>query len=95
MRSLALLVAPALLAATPAAAGEGCGGDTAAVRQIFDSADTDRSGALSPAEYGNARLESFGVSFDETDANADGETSFREYLDLYLRTHPPADQSEA
>lgn len=67
----------------------------ATVEHIFEMADSDRSGWLSPAEYAEARLESFGVSFAECDANGDGRTTLYEYLQLYVRHHPggPGEES--
>ncbi len=58
------------------------------VGHIFSIADTDGSGTLTRAEYGDAGLERYGVSFDASDANGDGETSVSEYLELYERHHP-------
>ena len=87
---LAILFASALLA-TGAAAGSGKDG-RAVVEHIFEVADTDKSGALSREEYAKAGLERFGVSFEQCDANQDGQTSLTEYLALYERHHPPADQ---
>jgi hypothetical protein len=82
--SIALLPASAL-------AGEGCGSARSAesvVQHIFESADRDGSGSLTAAEYDAAGLERFGVSFADTDANGDGETSQAEYFELYQRHHP-------
>ena len=75
----------------PVAAGGGEGGREL-VRHIFDAADKDGSGSLTRAEYAEARLERFGVSFEDCDANADGETSMAEYLDLYDRHHSEQDR---
>ena len=50
--------------------------------------DTDGNGSLSRVEYEEAGLERYGVSFDEYDANGDGETSFDEYIALYEKHHP-------
>jgi len=93
MRSIALFALTALLAAHPAAAGEGCGSATAKVKQLFDQADGDQDGGLTRAEYDGAGLRDFGASFEQSDANGDGETSLEEYLDLYERTHS-ADQTD-
>jgi hypothetical protein len=95
MRPIVPFALAALLAAGPASAGEGCGSAEAKVRHIFAAADGDHDGRLSQAEYENAGLQGFGVSFDESDADGDGVTTLDEYLDLYHRTHPPADGSEA
>jgi len=89
---IALLSASvALLASSPAAAGSGCdaGKDAASVvYHIFDAADQDQDGLLTQAEYEDAGLQRYGVSFAESDTNADGATSLEEYLELYLRHHP-------
>ena len=81
------------LLASAASAGEGCGAYSA-VQKIFDTADTDGNGALTRAEYAEARLERFGVSFEESDANADGETSLPEYIELYERHHSGGERVE-
>jgi hypothetical protein len=93
MRVVACLALAGLVAtsiSSAALAGEGCSG-TSVVGHIFDKADTDRSGSLTPAEYGAAGLERFGVAFEGYDANADGEISAAEYLELYERHHAPGD----
>jgi hypothetical protein len=64
------------------------------VEHIFAMADRDDSGALSRDEYAEARLERFGVGFDDCDADGDGETTLTEYLDVYLRFHPSTDRSK-
>jgi hypothetical protein len=93
---IALLALAALVTAGPASAGEGCAGSAEAkVEHIFDAADGDGSGSLTRGEYESAGLEDFGVSFDESDADGNGETTLDEYMDLYHRTHSPADGSEA
>jgi len=82
--SSVLLLAPGL-----SFAGEGCmgaGADTA-VSHIFDSADADGSGTLTPTEYAGAGLESFGVSFADADLDGNGETSKAEYFELYDAHH--------
>jgi hypothetical protein len=95
MRLVVPLTLAALLGAGPAFAGEGCGSAEARVQRIFDSADADHSRSLDRAEYEGAGLQDFGASFEETDANGDGSTSLEEYLDLYDRTHPPVDRTDA
>jgi hypothetical protein len=71
----------------------GVGGHDAisVVKHIFEMADKDGSGTLTRAEYREAKLQRYGVSFDDCDADADGETSLAEYLDLYERLHPADD----
>lgn len=81
-----------LLLAGPAPAGGGHD-PIAVVEHIFEQADADGSGTVSRVEYANARLERFGVTFEACDANADGETSWSEYLDVYLRHHPSPERS--
>jgi hypothetical protein len=92
LASLALLVV-AGLAATGARA-QTHRDPIAVVEHIFATADTDGSGTLSRVEYAHANLRRFGVSFDDCDADRDGETSMSEYLDVYLRFHPSADRSK-
>lgn len=96
MRPLALVPLAALLLNTPpAAAGEGCGQSAeAAVRQIFEEADANGDRALTRSEYEDAGLQKLGVSFEESDLDADGVTSDGEYLELYRKHHPPVDRSE-
>ena len=92
---IATVVATGLAAlALPASAvaGEGCGGGLSIVQHIFEMADGDRSGGLSPAEYEAAGLERFGVTFAESDINGDGETSQAEYFELYERHHSGDDR---
>ncbi len=81
-----IVLATSLLLATPALAGEQ--DPRAVVEHIFEKADSDRSGALTAAEYEAAGLERFGVTFEQCDADADGETSLAEYLAIYDRHHP-------
>jgi hypothetical protein len=103
MRFLRFILIPAsaaLLASSPAAAGSGCsaGKDgSSIVYDLFDAADRDHDGLLTRAEYEDAGLQGYGVSFSESDLNADGTTSLEEYLELYLRHHPAraTDESEA
>ncbi len=79
--ALMFMVAPIALAGDGHNAGS-------IVSQIFESADTDDSGSLDADEYGEAGLASYGTPFEDCDANADGETTLEEYLDLYARHHP-------
>ncbi len=62
------------------------------VQHIFDMVDKDQDGHLSPAEFGEAGLESFGVPFEECDLDGDGLTSKAEYTEVYRRHHPPTDE---
>lgn len=82
-----LVALAAACLSAPAGAGEG-GDPRSVVVHIFEAADADQSGTLTRAEYEGAGLQRFGVSFDQSDANADGQTSLAEYLDLYDRHHP-------
>ena len=93
MRSFNLSIA-ILLASAPVASAIDPYDAESVVRHIFEVADTDGSGSLNRAEYEAADLERYGVSFDECDADADGETTLAEYLSLYDRYHPPADSDE-
>ena len=84
----ALSLATAALLLSPLVALGGAGWDGhAVVTHIFEMADQDGSGTLSPSEYDAARLERYGVSFTDCDANGNGETTLEEYLDLYDRHH--------
>ena len=93
MRLLLLLLptfgALALPVTATAGGGHGCG----VVEHIFEMADQDSDGALSPDEYDAAGLERYGVTFEQTDANGDGETTLAEYLELYERYHGPPDDA--
>jgi len=89
LAALTLLVFPGF-----ASAGGSCDRSDVA-SHIFDVSDTDRSGTLSRQEYLEAGLERYGVSFEEYDANGDGEASFDEYLDVYDRYHPGVEQIES
>ena len=73
MRIIGLLI-PLSLAAPVAFAG-GAYGAREVVQHIFDVADTDQNGSLTRAEYEDAGLQKFGVSFDECDIDESGETS--------------------
>lgn len=96
MRTLLLFVLLSALVAGPASAGDGCAaGAEARVQHLFEAADRDGGGTLTRAEYEHAGLQGYGVPFEESDANGDGETTLDEYLDLYRRLHPPADAREA
>ncbi len=89
-------IAAAVLAAgvlsTAGLAGESYHGRQV-VEHIFDVADQDQSGTLTSVEYAEAGLERYGVSFDESDTDGNGETSLEEYLELYERHHPGEDQA--
>ena len=74
---------------TTSRAGE-CGEDAFSVAEhIFHMSDTNDDDALSPEEFSAAGLEKYSVSFDEFDVNGDGAASLDEYLDLFVRSHPP------
>lgn len=62
------------------------------VAHLFELADADGSGALDADEYEQADLSAYGVSFEDCDGNADGETTLEEYLELYDRHHPPGQE---
>ncbi len=90
------LTAAALLAPAPAAAGEGCGQQNAetVVLHIFQFADTDGDGLLSAAEYEEAGLGGYGLTFEQSDLDGNGETSWEEYLELYLQHHPEGGEQQ-
>ncbi|MGB0621811.1 MAG: hypothetical protein ACPGVZ_20285 [Myxococcota bacterium] len=87
---LILIVGLAFLLSASAAAAMGEAGHEEIVAHIFEMADLDGSGSLDADEYEEAGLAKYGVSFADCDADEDGETSLREYLDLYRRHHSPA-----
>ena len=91
MRILNLIVIAGIAGlAMPALAGSGeCGGAKNVVQHIFDSADSNGDGSLTPDEYDAAGLQSYGVPFAAYDTNEDGLTSWDEYLALYERHHAP------
>jgi hypothetical protein len=92
--ALVALLALASFAASASADG-GCNQDAlATVQHLFDSADVDRDGNVTPSEYEGAGLERFGVSFEEIDGDSDGNMSIKEYLELYQRHHPPVGGTE-
>jgi len=80
------------IAGTAAAGGHEA---TAVVEHIFEMADQDQDGALTPGEYEEADLSRFGLSFDDSDMNGDGETTLDEYLELYRVHHPAEDHEDA
>ena len=88
--SIVLGAAAAIGLGSPALGGEGHSARSV-VEHIFDVADKDGSGTLTRAEYEGARLQDFGVTFEESDTNADGETSLAEYLALYEQHHGSAE----
>jgi hypothetical protein len=57
------------------------------VTHIFNEADSDGNGTLSPDEYAAAALERYGVRFEDCDRDANGETTLEEYLELYESHH--------
>lgn len=86
----ALALLPVYLTAANASAGSDA---RAVVQHIFEMADENRDGSLDRSEYEAAGLQRYGVTFEQSDANADGETTMEEYLELYERHHPPADRT--
>lgn len=94
MRLLTPIALATLMAASPAAAGAGCQDGEKAVQHVFESADEDQDGRLTRAEYEGAGLAQFGLSFEQTDLDADGVTTNTEYLEIYRKHHPPAGGSE-
>lgn len=82
------------LFAPMAFAGGGCDG-LSTVSHIFDEADEDQSGSLTADEYEAAALDQFGVTFEQSDLDGDGVTTYDEYLDLYEAHHPPYVGEEA
>ena len=77
-----------LLPAGQALAG-GHGDGAAIVDHIFETADRDRDGVLSKAEFDEAGLADFGMGFEACDGDSNGELTSEEYLDVYRRHHPP------
>lgn len=94
MRLLTPIVLATLMAASPAAAGPGCQDGEKAVHHVFESADENQDGRLTRAEYGDAGLADFGLSFEQTDLDADGATTISEYLEIYRKHHPPTGASD-
>ena len=97
MRLIVSFALAALVLPTLASAGEGCGGSMSAasiVEHIFDTADADQDGSLTQTEYEAAGLESYGVTFEQSDLDGDGGTSIDEYLELYESHHPQGDEAE-
>ena len=95
MRFLVFLLV-ALVFAAPARAGSGCAGyGDDKVQALFDGADLNSDGALDAAEYGDANLERFGVSFEQSDLDGDGITTWDEYFELYEVHHPVYEEDPA
>ena len=90
-----LIVSLAFMLSATIAYAMGGAGHEEIVAHIFEMADADGSGSLDESEYEEAGLAKYGVSFTDCDADEDGETSLREYLDLYLQHHSPADGQTA
>ena len=57
--------------------------------------DTDENGSLSASEYENAGLQRYGVSFEQSDADADGRTTKAEYLELKQKSSVKKRRSSA
>ena len=96
MKTLIAGFASLAMVATPAAVLAGGGYDAQfVVEHIFDVADQNEDRSLSLEEFDAAGLQQFGLSFAESDTNADGGVSILEYLDLYRRYHSQGEQSEA
>jgi hypothetical protein len=96
MRLLSIL-GIALLTTTSTASAGGCesGYDPVeVVRHIFDTADRNRDGVLTRLEYEDAGLQLYGVTFEESDLDADGATSMQEYIWLYEYHHPANGETE-
>jgi len=86
-----------LLVAASADAGGCMSGDGAVgiVKHIFDRADQDQDGLLTQVEYEDAGLQNYGVTFEQSDTDADGTTSLDEYIELYEKHHPASDEGSA
>ncbi len=89
-----LMLAAFGLAFAPAAALAGQGYDAReVVVHIFQMADTDETGTLTRTEYEDAKLQDYGVTFEQSDLDSNGETSLDEYLELYDSHHPSDDRA--
>ena len=87
MRTVFLLMIATMLAAPAAVAEHGCDA-RAKVQELFDTADENGDGRLTAAEYERAGLERYGLTFEESDLDADGATTWAEYLELFEAHHP-------
>ncbi|MBW2493527.1 MAG: hypothetical protein JRE43_02155 [Deltaproteobacteria bacterium] len=97
MRVLTYLAMALLASATTAHAGGGCasGYDPVdVVHHIFNAADQDQDGTLTQLEYEDAGLQVYGVTFEQSDLDADGVTSIEEYILLYEYHHPVDGETE-
>ena len=97
MRLLTYLAMALLATSTTAYAGGDCesGYDpVAAVQHIFNAADQDQDGLLTQLEYEDAGLQVYGVTFEQSDLDADGATSIQEYILLYEFHHPVDGETE-
>ena len=87
----------ALLAISSNAYAGGCEGGHNAINvvvHIFDTADQDRDGVLTRVEYEDAGLQNYGVTFEQSDLDADGLTSLDEYIELYKFHHTTDGETE-
>ena len=97
MRLLTYLAMTLLATSTTAHAGGDCasGYDPVdVVQHIFNTADQDQDGLLTQLEYEDAGLQVYGVTFEQSDLDADGATSIQEYLLLYEFHHPVDGETE-
>ncbi len=101
MRTNDFLLLPCLITGLLVAASADAGGcmssdsSVGIVKHIFDRADQDQDGVLTPAEYEEAGLQSYGVTFEQSDTDADGTTSLDEYIELYQKHHPTSEEGSA
>ena len=85
--ALALLIAPA------ASAGEQSS-PLAIAQHIFEQADADKNGVLTPGEHVSAGLDRFGASFADFDLDRDSQVTWDEYRSIFERHHPaPGERS--
>ncbi len=97
MRLLTYLAMALLATSSTAYAGGGCesGYDPVdVVQHIFNTADQDQDGLLTQLEYEDAGLQVYGVTFEQSDLDADGATSIHEYILLYEFHHPVDGETE-
>ena len=87
MRLATIALATLLLGVGGNAVAGGFGDAREVAVHIFEMADRDESGALTPDEFEAADLAAYGVDFEAYDADADGETSRDEYLQMFDAHH--------
>ena len=78
--ALAALIAPAAIAGEQPS-------PLAIAQHIFEKADADKDGLLTPEEHESAGLGRFGASFSDFDLDRDSRVTWDEYRSIFERHH--------